>query len=43
MLGPSANPAMIVLVIVAFFLVTSGLAFVFGASDTRSNHPQKGF
>jgi hypothetical protein len=43
MLGPSANPAMIVLVIVAFFLISSGLAFAFGMTDSRSKHPHKGF
>ncbi|MGC8500577.1 MAG: hypothetical protein ACP5OS_05280 [Leptospirillia bacterium] len=43
MLGPSANPAMVVLVIVGFFLLTGGLAYVMGASGSRSKTPHKGF
>ncbi|MGC8529824.1 MAG: hypothetical protein ACP5OP_06460 [Leptospirillia bacterium] len=42
MLGPSANPGMIVLVIVGFFLLTSGLAYVFGISDARRRNSGKG-
>ena len=42
MLGPSANPGMIVLVIVGFFLLTSGLAYVFGSADSRRRRAGKG-
>ena len=42
MLGPSANAGMIVLVIVGFFLLTSGLAYAFGSGDSRRRSAGKG-
>jgi hypothetical protein len=42
MLGPSANPGMIVLVILGFFLLTSGLAYSFGSADSRKRISGKG-
>ncbi|MDA8111345.1 MAG: hypothetical protein M0T83_02710 [Nitrospiraceae bacterium] len=38
MLGPSANPAMIVGVITLFFLVTGTLSYLMGKKDSQTGH-----
>ncbi len=43
MLGPSANGAMIVGVITAFFLVTGYLSYLMGKKDSGSGHKGSSF
>jgi hypothetical protein len=43
MLGPSANPAMIVGVITAFFLLTGYLSYLMGKKDSGSGHKGASF
>ena len=43
MLGPSANPAMIVGVIALFFLVTGTLSYLMGKKDSQTGHKGQNF